>query len=125
MIQLGQPIVHGRIIRRHNRRPRKSTARMKARLTMDRENGTEALKQFSWERQPEAERLIRDVVKAFLDTCPEAAAIAERMKSETGTRFMDWIDYIQLADRSKFVPRLKSTGFILKPEWDGEGAICW
>src|SRR5438552_16628518 len=47
------------------------------------------------------------------------------MKSETGTRFMDWIDYIQLAARSKFVPRLKSTGFIQKPEWDGEGAICW
>src|SRR5689334_13065054 len=63
---------------------------------MDRKDATEALTQFTWERQPEAERLVRDLVAKFLEKCPEAATLADRMRVETGTRFVDWVDSITL-----------------------------
>ena len=70
---------------------------------MDRQaNGgaaTAALTQYTWERQPEAERLVRELTEEFLRKCPEAARLAERMKDETGTRFGDWVDYIEVWDR--------------------------
>ena len=41
------------------------------------------LTEFTWHRQPEAERLVRELVDDFLRKCPEASAAAERMKANS------------------------------------------
>jgi hypothetical protein len=72
---------------------------------------TTALSQFTWERQPEAERLVRQLVTDFLDRCPGARALAERMTVETGTRFVDWVDDIALPHAPELERRLRAAGY--------------
>jgi hypothetical protein len=55
-----------------------------------------ALEQFQWQRQPNADRFIRSLVDDFLANIPAAADVARRMKEETGTRFIDWVDHIAI-----------------------------
>jgi hypothetical protein len=78
---------------------------------MDRKDGTEALTQFTWERQPEAERLVRELVEDFLRRSQEAANLAARMKTETGTRFVDWVDHISPEFDAAFEQRLIAAGY--------------
>src|SRR5689334_6452077 len=78
---------------------------------MDRHDATDALKQFTWERQPEAERLVRELVGQFVAKCPAANALAQRMRSETGTRFVDWVDYLALPASNDLRQRLERSGF--------------
>src|SRR3954471_14016820 len=80
---------------------------------MDRQQdgGTAALTQYTWERQPEAERLVRELTEEFLRKCPETARLAERMKAETGTRFGDWIDSIHLRETAEWRERLLRAGY--------------
>ncbi len=71
----------------------------------------ESLKQWQWKPQPEAAALVRDLVNDFLARCPGAALLAERMKSDTGTRFIDWIDTIQVPGSDELEARVLATGF--------------
>lgn len=52
------------------------------------------LLKWNWQPQPAAQRLINDLVNAFLARNTFAAKLARRMTDETGTRFADWIDHI-------------------------------
>jgi hypothetical protein len=79
---------------------------------MDPTTATEALTQFTWQRQPEAERLVRELVQDFLAKCSQAKMLAERMRSETGTRFIDWIDQISLRHSEQFAKRLQAAGYV-------------
>jgi hypothetical protein len=79
---------------------------------MDRKDGTEALTQFTWERQPEAERLVRGLVEDFLQRCPKARELADRMRVETGTRFIDWIDHISMRQSEELARRLRTAGYV-------------
>jgi len=79
---------------------------------MDKRNdGAAALLEFTWERQPEAERVVRDLVGEFLQRCPEAAGLAERMRVETGTRFVDWVGWIGVAASKQIEERIRAAGF--------------
>lgn len=79
---------------------------------MDRQNGAEALAKFTWERQPEAEKLVHELVADFLEKCPYARRLAERMRDETGTRFVDWIDHIGRRNIDGWADRLLQAGYI-------------
>jgi hypothetical protein len=92
---------------------------------MDRTAPTEVLTQFTWQRQPEADRLVRELVETFLARTPEAATLADRMTRETGTRFVDWLDYIGLPDRPEHRTRLAAAGYVEKAGWAREGTTCW
>ena len=48
----------------------------------------ESLTAYKWEPQPEAERLVHELVDGFLARCPFAWQLAARMAAETGTRFL-------------------------------------
>lgn len=78
-----------------------------------------SLKQFNWQPQPAAQRLVNDLVGEFLSACPGAAALAQKMKSGTGTRFIDWIDHIEAPRTDGLLARLAETGFERHPQ---EGA---
>jgi hypothetical protein len=70
-----------------------------------------SLKSFHWSPQPAAFSFIRVLAGDFLASCPEAAAFADRMNSETGTRFIDWIDHIRLNRRDPRAAQLEGVGY--------------
>jgi hypothetical protein len=88
-------------------------------------DATGALTQFTWERQPAAERFVRDRVAEFLARCPEAKRLSERMAAETGTRFPDWVDYIELPDDPDVRQQLTAAGYVERPECSYDAATCW
>lgn len=74
-----------------------------------------ALDQFVWKPQPEAQALITGLVNGFLARCPGGDALAKRMKSETGSRFADWIDHIRVPQSDEIRRSLLQTGFVHRP----------
>ncbi|HSI33298.1 MAG TPA: hypothetical protein VK986_06870, partial [Tepidisphaeraceae bacterium] len=44
--------------------------------------------------------------------CPEAATLARRMRDETGTRFVDWVDDVTVNHTTAFEARLSAAGFV-------------
>jgi hypothetical protein len=75
-----------------------------------------AVRQFNWQPLPAAQKLINDLVDEFLSRCADATSLAGRMKAETGTRFIDWIDHIQVERNDGLMARLAETGFERKPQ---------
>src|SRR3954447_22055725 len=85
-----------------------------------------ALTQFTWHPQPAAERFVRDRVAEFLARCPEAKRLSERMATDTGTRFPDWVDYIELPDDADTRRQLTAAGYVEAPQWsDDAPTTCW
>jgi len=66
---------------------------------------------FDWKPQPEAQKLVDELLADFLDRLPPAARLAERMKAETGTRFKDWVRSIHVPDDADLERRLVEVGF--------------
>src|SRR5437588_4501643 len=69
------------------------------------------LESFQWQRQPKAEALVRGVVNEFLSDNTMAAKFARRMKEETGTRFVDWVDHLRLPDTASTRQSLADAGY--------------
>jgi len=55
-------------------------------------------KSFQWEPQPAAASLVSQLVERFLQANSEVAGLAQRMRDETGTRLVDWVDSIFLPE---------------------------
>jgi hypothetical protein len=55
-------------------------------------------------------------VNQFLARCPGAADLAARMAEETGTRFKDWIDHIQMPRTPEVRAKLLEVGFSHRPQ---------
>jgi hypothetical protein len=70
---------------------------------------------FKWEPQPEGQKLVDELLTAFLDACPTAAHLAEDMKHKAGTRFKDWVDHIAVDATDDVRARLEATGFTRRP----------
>jgi hypothetical protein len=83
----------------------------------------EVFARFAWKPQPAAQKLVNELVKEFMKRCPEASKLAHRMSDQTGTRFMDWIDYIQTPRTSEITARLQEVGFTLRPQPQAE--LCY
>lgn len=79
-----------------------------------------SLEQFQWDRQPQAEQLIREHMDSFLAKNSFARELAIRMKEDTGTRFYDWIDTIVLAGTPELTKRMQGVGYELFHERVGE-----
>ncbi len=69
------------------------------------------LTQFNWRPQPEAARVVGELLEGFLARCPGAAELCKRMKHDTGTRFRDWVDFIQSPRTPELRARLTEVGF--------------
>jgi hypothetical protein len=65
---------------------------------------------FDWPLANEAEQLIRKRTTSFLDQNTFARNLAERMRTETGTDFFEWIDHIALAPDEE--SNLRDAGFV-------------
>ena len=74
-----------------------------------------ALDTFNWQPQPMAQKLVSELVIDFLSRCPGAAELARHMKTDSGTRFADWIDFIEEPASPTLKKRLLETGFTHEP----------
>jgi hypothetical protein len=72
---------------------------------------TKPLDQFSWQPQPRAQQLVHDLLAQFLSRSLQTAKLGERMRNETGTRLVDWIDHFAFPHSADLEQELKDTGF--------------
>ncbi|HEV8291070.1 MAG TPA: hypothetical protein VGP94_04080, partial [Tepidisphaeraceae bacterium] len=72
---------------------------------------TKPLEQFSWQPQPRAQQLVHDLLAQFLSRSPQTAKLGERMRDETGTRLVDWIDHFAFPHSSDLEQQLNYAGF--------------
>ena len=77
---------------------------------------SDLLTQYHWEPQPRAQSLLNELVSDFLSRCAPAAELANRMKHDTGTRFFDWIDHLQVPRSPALRTRLTEVGFERRPQ---------
>lgn len=74
-------------------------------------NNVSVLEQFKWEPQPKAQALVNELIGEFLAGCPRAAELAEKMRTQSATRFFDWIDHIHAPTTDAMRSRLANAGF--------------
>ena len=78
-----------------------------------------SLEAFKFLPQPRAQRLVRDLTVGFVRDNVYAARLADRMRRETGTRFIDWIDSIFIPAGQTVASGLADAGFV------GDGRGVW
>lgn len=66
---------------------------------------------FEWKRWPETEAFVNQLISTALSGNSFAATLAERMQSETSTRFQDWVDHIVVAGQGNLARRLRDLGY--------------
>lgn len=66
---------------------------------------------WAWAPQPEARRLIEELLILFLERCPDAARFGESLLAETGTHITDWVGVILTPDTPETRDRLTQAGF--------------
>jgi hypothetical protein len=70
---------------------------------------------FDWRRWPETEAFVDGLIARALDANPFASGLAQRMASETSTRFKDWVDHLVVSDRPGLARTLEGLGYARRP----------
>lgn len=76
---------------------------------------------FDWQPQPAAATFVAGVLGRCIQANPQIATLGRRMHDETGTRLVDWIDAITVADDSVLRAELTEAGY----ERDGDEPDAW
>jgi hypothetical protein len=71
---------------------------------------------FDWKRWPETEALVDQWVSAALQGNRFAADLAGRMRDETNTRFVDWVDHLVVNSQPGLPRRLLALGYAVQAE---------
>jgi hypothetical protein len=71
---------------------------------------------FDWKRWPETEAIVNEWIAAALEGNAFAANLAARMRDETNTRFVDWVDHLVVSDRPGLLRRLSALGYARQAE---------
>ena len=86
--------------------------------------GSGVLGPFKWEPQPKAAALVASIVNDFQNRCSDAKQLSYRMLTETGTRFNDWIDHIQIPAAKSIRDRLLEVGYTPESLPAPKGSEC-
>lgn len=71
----------------------------------------EALQEFRWTPQPEAAAALSHLLDDFCGRMPWVEQLGRRMKAETGTRLIDWVDHFSVRPQGDVNSRLERCGF--------------
>jgi len=71
----------------------------------------EALTRYQWEPQPAAAALVARLVDQIVARCPQADALRRRMRDQTATRLIDWLDFVEVTDTPETRSELAEVGF--------------
>jgi hypothetical protein len=77
---------------------------------------------FNWQRWPETEEYISTLINDALSGNAFAAQLADRMRTETGTRFHDWVDHLSVSEEPGLARRLHALGYSRRQESYAVGA---
>ncbi len=89
-------------------------------LKLDKSDPLYALTAYQWEPQPQAAAFVKKVVDDFLEKLPEARAFADRLYRETGNRFGDLVEEIDLPDSIAGREQLEALGWRASREQEDE-----
>ena len=67
---------------------------------------------FDWQCCPEVARLVAKRVEEAVSEVRFSSCLRQRMKDETGTRFIDWVDHICLPLNDPFAGRVEALGYV-------------
>jgi len=81
---------------------------------------TDEINNPSWKQQPAAAELIEELLERFRQS-PEIKIFEQRLRDETGTRLVDWIDSVFVSSDHDLLRRLEEVGF----QCDGEDPSVW
>lgn len=70
---------------------------------------------FDWQLHPGAEAFVDARIDEALAGNAFAAELSRRMREETSTRFVDWVDHLVVADRNGLARELHGLGFRREP----------
>jgi hypothetical protein len=70
---------------------------------------------FEWKRWPETEAFVAEWIDAALAGNAFAATLSDRMRTETSTRFADWVDHLVVRDPGDLGIRLEGLGYRREP----------
>ncbi|MBA3484133.1 MAG: hypothetical protein H0T51_20190 [Pirellulales bacterium] len=76
---------------------------------------------FDWQPQPAAAELVGSLLARCIQSNPQIGKLGERMRDETGTRLVDWIDSITLVDAPALHNNLTDAGYAV----DDADAQSW
>jgi hypothetical protein len=79
--------------------------------TTPKKSDLDGLTAFQWEVQPEAEKLVRKLLILIKKGFKDAELFEKRLRDETGTRLLDWVDYLELPYSKVLKEQLKRAGF--------------
>ena len=82
---------------------------------------SEAENQFNWPLCYEAENFLLDRISAFLEQNSFARILSERMRDETGTIFIDWVDHLVLSPADETA--LRDVGFTDDPLGENKSGL--
>lgn len=71
---------------------------------------TAALTEFSWLQHPEAAGLVNELLATLREFEP-ISQFANKLRQQTGTRLLDWVDHIALPATDELIARVQSSGF--------------
>ncbi len=74
---------------------------------------------FDWQPQPAAAQFVAGLLRPCIQTNPQIATLARRMRDETGTRFVDWVDSVALAASPALRAELANAGYEPDAREDG------
>lgn len=81
------------------------------------------MSEWHWEPQPAAQAIVDGALGGMLGRCAASAELAERMRGESGTKFRDWVDFIEMPIDEALAGRLRESGYVQGSE---EGApVVW
>lgn len=70
-----------------------------------------SLRTGAWLRYPEAEQVLSNLLAGYLDAMPPARALDADLLIKTGSRLVDWLDHLVLADGDTARGQLADLGF--------------
>src|ERR687897_962356 len=76
---------------------------------------------FDWLPQPAGAQLVGRLLKRCIQSNPQISALSGRMRDETGTRLVDWIDSWAVADDTATRQDLAAAGYKI----DDADPTCW
>jgi hypothetical protein len=82
---------------------------------------TSELTAYTWEQQPAAAALVGEVLDRFRAASPDISRWEDRLREETGTRLLDWVDSIYPVNHVEISESLAEVGFLC----DGETTNVW
>src|SRR6476660_3086604 len=82
---------------------------------------TESEKKFDWPLCYEAENFLLERIDAFLQTNTFARVLSDRMRNETGTLFLDWVDHLVVSATDEAAVR--EAGFTEDPLGENAGGL--